>query len=63
MVTIPNLKGLSLEDATTKLRDAGLNISTEGSGVVISQSPSYNTQIEEGSIIKIIMKKLIKDVH
>ena len=62
-VTIPNLKGLSLEDASEKLRDVGLNISYEGSGRVISQSPSYNTQIEEGSIIKIILKQLIKDVH
>ena len=56
-VTIPNLKGLSAADAKTKLRDANLNVSIEGTGVVISQTPSYDTQAEEGSIVEIILKK------
>lgn len=62
-VSIPNLKGLSASEATSKLRASNLNISIEGSGKVISQSPSYNTQIEEGSIIKVILKEHITDVH
>lgn len=62
-VSIPNLKGLSASEATNKLRDANLNISIEGSGKVISQSPSYDTEIEEGSIIKVILKEHITDVH
>lgn len=57
MVTIPNLKGLSSSEATAKLKALNLNISIDGSGKVISQSPSYDTQIEEGSIIKVILKK------
>lgn len=62
-VSVPNLKGLSVSEATSKLRESNLNISIEGSGKVISQSPSYNTEIEEGSIIKVILKQQINDVH
>lgn len=62
-VSIPNLKGLSITEATNKLREANLNISIEGSGKVISQSPSYDTKIEEGSIIKVILQEHITDVH
>ena len=57
MVTIPNLKGLSASGARAKLKALNLNIDIAGSGTVISQSPSYDTQIEEGSIIKVILKK------
>ena len=57
MVTIPNLKGLSASEARAKLKALNLNIDIDGSGTVISQSPSYDTQIEEGSIIKVILKK------
>ena len=62
-ISIPNLKGLSATEATNKLRSSNLNISIEGTGKVISQSPSYNTQAEEGSIIKVILKEHISDVH
>ena len=40
MITVPNLEGLSAAEAKTRLRDVNLNISVEGSGVVISQTPS-----------------------
>ena len=62
-VIVPNLKGLTAKEAKAKLREANLNISIEGSGKVISQSPSYDTEIEEGSIIKVILKEQITDVH
>ena len=62
-VIVPNLKGLTAKEAKAKLREANLNISIEGSGKVISQSPSYDTEIEEGSIIKVILKQQITDVH
>lgn len=57
MITVPNLKGLSASEARAKLKSLNLNIDIDGSGSVISQSPSYDTQIEEGSIIKVILKK------
>lgn len=57
MVTIPNLKGISASEAKSKLKALNLNINISGSGTIISQSPSYDTQIEEGSIIKVILKK------
>ena len=62
-VIVPNLKGLTAKEAKAKLRETNLNISIEGSGKVISQSPSYDTEIEEGSIIKVILKQQITDVH
>ena len=51
------MKGLSASEARAKLKALNLNIDIDGSGTVISQSPSYDTQIEEGSIIKVILKK------
>ena len=57
MLTIPNVKGLSASEARAKLKALNLNIDISGSGTVISQSPSYDTEIEEGSIIKVILKQ------
>ena len=62
-VIIPNLKGLTATEARNKLKEANLNINLEGTGRVISQSPSYDTEIEEGSIIKVILKEYTSDVH
>lgn len=66
-VQIPNLVGLSLDEAQQKLNEAKLNIvigepqasSTVAEGKVISQEPAYkdNQKIRERSAIKIILSK------
>ena len=59
---IPNLKGLTAAQAISSLKAKNLNINIEGTeGIVISQSPSYDTEIEEGSIINIVIKEELVD--
>lgn len=62
-VTIPNLKGLTASQATNSLRSKNLNISIDGSGKVISQSPSYDNNVEEGTIINVILREDLIDAH
>ena len=62
-VTVPNLKGMSATQAMNALKSKNLNIVTEGSGSVISQDPAYNSSVEEGSIVKVILSEQLKDAH
>lgn len=55
--TVPDLNGMSAAQAANSLKSKNLNIHTEGSGVVVSQEPAKNTSVEEGSVIKVILKK------
>lgn len=54
--TVPNLTGMSAAQAANSLKSKNLNINTEGSGVVVSQEPAKNTSVEEGSVVKVILK-------
>ena len=61
--TVPNLKGKTAAEATNMLKAKNLNISTTGSGVVVSQDIASGTSIEEGSIIHVTLQKEIADAH
>lgn len=61
--TVPDLKNMSLTDATNALREKGLNITYEGSGIVISQEYSKDTQIPEGSVVSVTLKAKLTDAH
>lgn len=61
--TVPNLKGKSLAEAKNSLKAKNLNIHYTGSGTVISQDPTADTLVEEGSIINVILKSEITDTH
>jgi beta-lactam-binding protein with PASTA domain len=59
MVTVPSLRGLSLENATQKLADAGLTArvisvsSSEPQGTVIAQDPAGGQKVKTGSAVRI----------
>lgn len=61
--TVPDLKNMSLTDATNALKEKGLNITYEGSGVVISQEYTKDTQIPEGSVVSVTLKTKLTDAH
>ena len=61
--TVPDLKGKSLSEARTILKDRNLNIQVSGSGIVISQDPIAGTSVEEGTLIAVSMKPEIQDAH
>ena len=58
-VAVPDLKGMNASQATTALREKNLNISIEGKGTVISQDYLANEQVQEGTIIKVTLKREI----
>jgi eukaryotic-like serine/threonine-protein kinase len=59
MVVVPSLRGLSLENATQKLSDAGLTAriirvsSSEPEGTVIAQDPAGGQKVKKGSAVRI----------
>ena len=54
--TVPDLTGKSAYTATTELRNANLNISIDGSGVVVSQDPPKGSQVDAGTVVKVTLK-------
>lgn len=55
-VTVPNFKGMSVSEAKNVALEHNLNISLDGSGIVISQDVAAETQVEIGSIISLTLK-------
>ena len=63
-VVVPNIKGMTASQATQTLKDHNLNIQIDGDvGVVISQDPIFETEVEEGTIINVVIKKELVDAH
>lgn len=54
--TVPNLNGMTAAQAANSLKAKNLNITTEGSGKVVSQEPAANTSVEQGTVVKITLK-------
>lgn len=54
-VDVPDLRGMGIWNATNTLKEKNLNIIYEGKGSVISQTPSYVTSVEEGTVIKVVL--------
>ena len=61
--TVPDLKGKSLSQAKSELRENHLNVQYTGSGTVVSQDTTAGTSVEQGSIVKITLQKLTTDQH
>ena len=63
-VQVPNVKGKSISEARKILRENNLNIDIEGtSGVVVSQDPIYETTVDQGTIINVVIKEELKDAQ
>lgn len=58
-VSVPNLKGLTIDQAKSSLLGKNLNIVIEGNGTIIeSQSVMPNSSVEEGTVIKVTLTTL-----
>ena len=62
-VTVPDLKGMNASEATNTLKAKNLNIEIQGSGVVTSQDPIKEEQVQEGSIIKFTLIQNLIHAH
>ncbi|MFR7544500.1 MAG: penicillin-binding transpeptidase domain-containing protein [Clostridia bacterium] len=54
-VKVPDFKGKSLSQAENMAKANNINITSEGSGTVVSQSIMVDTAVEEGTIVKLIL--------
>ena len=59
--TVPNLKGVTYEQAKNMLKSKNLNISYSGNGIVIAQDPTASSEIEEGSIVTVTLQAKTSD--
>ena len=62
-VTVPDLTSMSAYQATNTLRNLNLNVSIDGNGTVTSQDPPVNSQVEEGTVVKIYLKSSSSSAH
>ena len=62
-VTVPDLTSMSAYQATNTLRNLNLNVSIDGNGTVTSQDPPINSQVEEGTVVKIYLKSSSSAAH
>lgn len=63
-VQVPNVKEMPAEQAINVLKANNLNVQVDGTnGIVISQDPTYETEVEEGTVIHIVIKEELKDAQ
>lgn len=62
-VTVPDLKGKSLSNVKSALKNKNLNIQSTGSGIVVSQDPAVGATVEEGTVVKVTLQEVASDLH
>jgi len=55
-ITVPNFKGMSASEAMNVASEHNINISLDGSGIVISQDIAADTTVEIGTVINLSLK-------
>jgi membrane peptidoglycan carboxypeptidase len=58
-LTAPDLKGLTLREALAKASSLGLQVDSQGAGVVVRQSPAAGTPMEEGAPLRLELGRLV----
>jgi len=63
-VKVPNVKGMNMVDATTTLKASNLNVNITGTrGIVVSQEPIYDAEVDEGTVINVVIKEELRDTQ
>ena len=61
-VVVPNVKEMSVEQAQNILRAQNLNVKIDGTkGNVVSQDPTFETEVEQGTVVNLIIKEKLVD--
>lgn len=61
---VPNVKDMTLEAAMNSLKSKNLNIQVDGTtGIVVSQDPTYGTEVEEGTVVNVVIKEKLTDAQ
>lgn len=61
--TVPDLTGKGSSTATSELLYANLNISIDGSGLVVSQDPPKGTKVDAGTVVKVTLRNSTSGSH
>ena len=56
-ITVPNLEGKVLSDAVNELKELGLNVMPDGTGIVTAQNIIEGTEVEVGTVITVTAKE------
>ena len=63
-VTVPNIKNMTAAQAKNALKSKNLNINVEGTnGLVVSQDPTYDTEVEEGTVVNVVVQEKLVDAQ
>ena len=62
-VTVPDLKGKNLSQATSALKAKNLNIKATGSGIVVSQNIAVGTSVEQGTVVEVTLQEVTSELH
>ena len=62
-VTVPDLKGKNLSQATYSLKAKNLNIQATGSGIVVSQNIAVGTSVEQGTVVEVTLQEVTSELH
>ena len=62
-VNVPDVRNMSISEATAALNELNLNIKVSGSGSAILQDPAMNTVVEQGTIITVEFRNRNIDVE
>ncbi len=61
---VPDIKDMTAEQAINALRSKNLNIKIDGTqGIVVSQDPVFGTEVEEGSVVNVVINKKLTDAQ
>lgn len=56
-VTVPDLKGMSIQSVNELITGLGLNLKVEGSGFATSQTPAAGTKVEKGTEVSVVFSQ------
>ena len=61
---VPNVKDMTVEAAINSLKSKNLNITVDGTtGIVVSQEPTFGTEVEEGTVVNVVIKEKLTDAQ
>ena len=55
--SVPDLKGVTFEQAKVMLEAKNLNINGSGKGIVIAQNPQAETKVDEGTVVSVTLQE------
>lgn len=63
-VTVPDVRGMTIDNAQKILKEHNLNIKIDGTnGTIMSQEPTYETVVEQGTIINVVIEEELRDAY